>query len=171
MRNCCTERLSSNREFAQSASKNYELQRYCPRPHGTERNGRSMERRPSRQYPSNTLVVQWIKRINENGMTDGRSAIPMTDTPINTCFVAAQMCGLCASLQSLERDISLAQFPESRFWLASGWPTMYCRSRGPKSRCVRQRPKIWPSVIYSSRLRCLPPNTELRESGFRRRAW
>src|SRR6266446_2823536 len=37
-------------------------------------NGRRVERRSSRQYSGHALVVQWRKRINENGVTYGRSA-------------------------------------------------------------------------------------------------
>lgn len=47
------------------------LQRRRTRPQESERNGRSLERRSSGQYPGNTLVVQRRKGINQNGLTYG----------------------------------------------------------------------------------------------------
>jgi hypothetical protein len=45
----------------------YRLQRHRSGSQESQRNGRSVERRSSRQYPSNTPVVQWRKGINQNG--------------------------------------------------------------------------------------------------------
>jgi len=41
--------------------------RYRPRSQESKRNGRSLEGRSSRQYPSNTLVVQFGQRVNADG--------------------------------------------------------------------------------------------------------
>ena len=45
----------------------HRLQRHRAGPQESERNGRSVERRSSRQYSSNALVVQWRKGFNQNG--------------------------------------------------------------------------------------------------------
>ena len=51
------------------------LQRHRARPQRSERDGRSVEGRPPRQYPGNAFLVQWRKRIDQNGMSDGPSAV------------------------------------------------------------------------------------------------
>ena len=85
------------------------LQRYRARPQGSERYGGSVERRPSGQYPSNTLVVQWRERINENGR-----------------LTADQPTGLRSSGRSVSGQVAVCPNGVRDFW--SGAPA--CTTEG-----------------------------------------
>jgi hypothetical protein len=73
----------------------HKLQRHRARPRGSQRHVRGVERRPSRQYPRNTLVVQRRKGIHQNGWltADQSCSVQSTD---NSTRPWPTMCQGCA---------------------------------------------------------------------------
>jgi len=65
------------------------LQRHRPRSQGTERDGRSLERRSPGQYPGNPLVVQRRERINKNGVTHEAKLFALSRIPASTTIPCA----------------------------------------------------------------------------------